>query len=973
MRNFYEIFNVTSDMQLENLMEKLDLTTDEMIYLSSISDNVMLSLNDKRKRVMEMMSSNLHNYNIMKTQYLKPTNRIMKENDNDTNVNMNDIIELNDFIQSVYKKCSTDKKALKRIYDYLMKHTSKNITKEILTIIRNASSNDELKINPSVVVDGQKITDILMSIKNDIDNIIKTSSNLDLDENKNFLNKETRIYETLLIEGIADVAKYFPKLDIETIKEVIKLDPTYNGGDQLGKYGKWILKLVYNNVKNNESRQNFQNLMKQYPDGINPKNGQPFQAPKLLPDITNEDRYKLTQSLKKYDMFKEEIGRAIDSFKTLPELDAAISEVEERGDPAEKLARQRLGIFKNAMSKGLKKVYEDGKWIVGIPETHESSKMFGDETSWCTTSNGSYYDHYSSQGPLFINLNKDNGRLYQFHFQSESFMDEHDSTYSWEDGDDIDGFFQENPFLEHFYKDYVRHEEDPKKMVESIVNNRDRLNDIFDDVYNLAFDGKHITGTMDVKHIDPIYRDRDTVPLSFISNMLSGDWWDVFNGGDYDVGYDELDYSDSAFDSEIKKISKEGGIDLTKIKWSEIMEILRTDGSEETKNFTEEEAEKLYDKMTNDFSDDMSIWSVFSDCKRNGTANEAYNDIKSDLINNLPLNLEEPFNNSDLNICIPFEDLIDMCSISANKIDIESDTTWYDRLYANIDFSNGWLYAWYSAKNSTDSFGIYEPNYGWDGFDESQWRYAVSNFVHYIHTMKRGKNKNSYSVNENINGRNTTNLGNRYKKKKKFNHTEEVDETCSSGSTCAGSVGMIGKPFKVDKKMNVSETVFLNMILDNQDVSQNIKGDNYRFTNGYLYKNGNIVKTKNRQKMVEFVLGNIDLPTLEGVLPMHLDILMEDEEETVNYDDLTPEQKEEKKKREDELSQKMSGNMEVDVSVENKDDSMKIDSNQKLIGVDDSDEKNKKYIIKNPSNNEIRLVDSSKIKMENYRGKYVRK
>ena len=416
MKNFYELLNVTSDMQLENLMEKLDLTTDEMVFLSSISDNVMLSLNDKRKRVMEMMSVNAHNYNIMKEQYLKPTNRVMKENNNDTNVNMNDIIELNDFIQSVYKKCSTDKKALKRIYDYLMKHTSKNITKEILTIIRNASSNDELKINPSVVVDGQKITDILMSIKNDIDNIIKTSSNLDLDENKK-----------------------------------------------------------------------------------------------------------------------------------------------------------------------------------------------------------------------------------------------------------------------------------------------------------------------------------------------------------------------------------------------------------------------------------------------------------------------------------------------------------------------------------------------------------------------------SYSVNESNNCCNTTNLGNKCKNKKKFNQTEEVDETCSSGSTCAGSVGMIGKPFKTNKKMNVSETVFLNMILDNQDVSQNIKGDNYRFTNGYLYKNGNIVKTKNRQKMVEFVLGNIDLPTLEGVLPMHLDILMEDEEETVNYDDLTPEQKEEKKKREDELSQKMSGNMEVDVSVENKDDSMKIDTDQKLIGVDDSDEKNKKYIIKNPSNNEIRLVDSSKIKMENYRGKYVRK
>lgn len=554
--------------------------------------------------------------------------------------------------------------------------------------------------------------------------------------------KLTKISESVLTEGIADVAKYFPKLDIESIKNAVRMDPTYTGGDRLGKYGKWILRLISNNVKNIENEENYRKLLKQYPDGINPKNGQPFKAPIRLPEVTNEDRYKITQSLKKYDIYKEEIGKAIDAFKTLPELDAAISEVEERGVPAHKLARQRLGIFKEAMKKGLKRVYEDGKWIVGIPKTHESSKMFGNETSWCTTSNGSYYNDYSSQGPLFINLNKDNGRLYQFHFQTASFMDEHDSTRRWEDGGNIDGFFSENPFLEHFYKDYVRYEDDPKKIVKSLLNNRNKLNDIFEDVYNLTFDGNNITGRLDIEDIRPIYRDRDTVSLSFISKMLSGDWWEAFNGGDYDVGYVDLEYNGSEFDSEIKKISQEGGIDLTKIKWSEIIYILRTDGTEETENFTEEEAEKLYDKMTNDFNGDkMSIWNVFSDCKTNGSAEVAYNSIRSDLIDNLPLNSEKPFINRDLNIYIPFDDLVGMCTDNSTvRVDIESDPTWYDRLYNDLDFSNGWLYSWYSSKNSTDDFGIYEPRYGWDGFDDSQWRYAISNFVHYIHTLKRGNN-----------------------------------------------------------------------------------------------------------------------------------------------------------------------------------------------------------------------------------------
>lgn len=232
----------------------------------------------------------------------------------------------------------------------------------------------------------------------------------------------------VLLEGITELQKYFPKIPLKRIQELVALDPTYKGGNELGTYGKWILKLVNNNLKNEENIKQFEELKKKYPDGINPKSGQPFMQPKLLPAIKDEDLYKITDSLKQYNINKKEIGKPIDSFQTLQDLDKELSTIKQSGIPTNELALKRYNIAKKGVEKGFKIVYEDANWLVGIPTTKESSCLFGDDTSWCTTSPGqSYYEHYTKDGPLYINLNKNTGQLYQFHFETDSFMDEHDN------------------------------------------------------------------------------------------------------------------------------------------------------------------------------------------------------------------------------------------------------------------------------------------------------------------------------------------------------------------------------------------------------------------------------------------------------------------------------------------------------------------------------------------------------------------
>ena len=141
----------------------------------------------------------------------------------------------------------------------------------------------------------------------------------------------------------------------------------------------------------------------------------------------------------------------MEAFKTLPELDKALAGLKNAGIPTNELALKRYNIMQKAVAEGLDIVYEDNNWIVGIPTTLDSSIMFGNDTSWCTTSpNGRYYEYYTKSGPLFINLNKQTGELYQFHFESESFMDEHDAPIN------LKALVEEfSPDMKKYYNNYI--------------------------------------------------------------------------------------------------------------------------------------------------------------------------------------------------------------------------------------------------------------------------------------------------------------------------------------------------------------------------------------------------------------------------------------------------------------------------------------------------------------------------------------
>lgn len=90
--------------------------------------------------------------------------------------------------------------------------------------------------------------------------------------------------------------------------------------------------------------------------------------------------------------------------------------------------------------KDAEKIYQSENYLILVPQTQEASCAYGRGTRWCTAATGShnYFNTYNRQGPLYIIINKKTQDKYQFHFQSQQYMDSDDYQL------DLEEFFNDN-------------------------------------------------------------------------------------------------------------------------------------------------------------------------------------------------------------------------------------------------------------------------------------------------------------------------------------------------------------------------------------------------------------------------------------------------------------------------------------------------------------------------------------------------
>ena len=127
---------------------------------------------------------------------------------------------------------------------------------------------------------------------------------------------------------------------------------------------------------------------------------------------------ELKKALKTYNINKSQIMTPINEIGSLSDLITIISDYTDDFKATRQLSKGE---------QALEKVYEDGEWVVYIPHTYEASRKIGGDTNWCTASSDSYYfNMYTKEGPLYVNIRKSDGAKFQFHFPTRQFMDSKD-------------------------------------------------------------------------------------------------------------------------------------------------------------------------------------------------------------------------------------------------------------------------------------------------------------------------------------------------------------------------------------------------------------------------------------------------------------------------------------------------------------------------------------------------------------------
>ena len=220
--------------------------------------------------------------------------------------------------------------------------------------------------------------------------------------------------EESLTEDLNSMLPYYKNLQNEDrtyLLSFLSKDPTWNEKKESGQYSKWILDKLNRKIIDKSILGHLGDLLKRFEDNkkqLKDKDINKFKTPEDLENYLNDDNNYTNLS------HRQEV-------------------------------RQRQKDRRNAdLNNEADLIYEDDDWEVWVPKTYAASCKLGQDTKWCTasTETDSYYNRYTKKGNLYININKHNiEEKYQFHFQSNSFMDKDDKEI------DIEEFFINNPIL----------------------------------------------------------------------------------------------------------------------------------------------------------------------------------------------------------------------------------------------------------------------------------------------------------------------------------------------------------------------------------------------------------------------------------------------------------------------------------------------------------------------------------------------
>jgi hypothetical protein len=182
------------------------------------------------------------------------------------------------------------------------------------------------------------------------------------------------ILEQIISEGrLEDVIKKYSDVDEETIRSLSGNDPSGNN-----KYLEWMVKSI---IETPESGDNIIEAVKCFHSNLN-----------RLNDKTVDKIYVNALDFQKNEIEKiKKAPKDINSYTSYRWIEPICEYFEE----LRPITASRV------------KIWEDDRWLLISPLTHAASCKYGIHSNWCvSTSNESYWNRYSNEGPLIFWLDK---------------------------------------------------------------------------------------------------------------------------------------------------------------------------------------------------------------------------------------------------------------------------------------------------------------------------------------------------------------------------------------------------------------------------------------------------------------------------------------------------------------------------------------------------------------------------------------
>ena len=932
MTTYFDVFNIKTDMQLNNIMNNLDLSANEMFQLDDIV-NDFSSLKEKREKILEMFSGT-NNYNYCRKLFLK------EDMETPSQLNMNQTIELNELFELASEKfkkvnCS------QQFYQMLSQKTSKNFANAFFNMLKSIPEDSTCRFDPNLTIDGKNFAETIYPYVNELKTFLNgcksESKKEEVKENYEIGNKvqgKGKNQGTYIIDSIKDgfynlrhiysndknklypVSKKTLDKEFKLIKESIETQPDMFGGrDTYYKDG--IEALDFDNVL----------------DAMN----------KVAPEMDFVDDRDVKG---KYSMIFQPKSSGLElNQKGLKKIKDYLSQRFGKENISVRLAHSQY-------APEIKKLYVT--FINQIDVQNELNESLED------TLNNFKYFITSSSDKNELNMMKDKLKILFNGSNDTELRNTISELLSMINSKlntikpSIDECCELGNLLEPF----------KTTVVNITVNDEGCLEDVEKEsaTNNLKALASHINDKKDCCEENNIENIQTIMSLisslaSFFQKRLCESVEDKkLPSGKYTIiAYDIIvdEYSEGEYNingKKVLKINHKEGRDLDKEIKEAIIEDLGSDNDIKVVDYEYQIIDNVTDEeLDEDTVYDHSWYEVkgqkYPKRTKNGVICESENDVLNDILRDLDKYLDD--NNS-----INTETVCDIIEKNMRKNNIPDEL--FDDLFAEV---NGKL---------------------------------ISHDI--------------------------------------LMTDEKLNEMCSGGATCAGAVATVPSPTKPKtpkkkhKKSKVDEmalNMFKRHIIEDVNSQIDANGNHYEYRDGYFYINGDIARTKSKYQMLESLDENIELETLPGFNSEEMKLLEDieasgsvgneddnnqnnnsnnnnnvdnnnnqqntnqninqdnlgDVEQNVTQDnDLTPQQRQLKKDTEQVLDQSMNSGSDTEVSVnqglDNNNDQAtnnQTSSNNvkyKVIGKDDSDSNNIKYIIQDPNSKETMVVDATKLRLE---------